>query len=418
MSAALSISERTDAGLEIRLRPRGAARLVAAAFLLVWLCGWTVGETVVAALLIRGAGAWLSGQPPVPGHASLGPAPTLAMGVFLLAWLFFWTLGGLFALRELVRLVWAEDRLVAGPSELLLESRLGPFRSRRRFAADQVCAIRVARRGMVLVADTTSRTVELSRLGTAEEREKAGELLGQELHLGSAGGDPDRVELPAGWQETLTPEGTAVLVPDLKTRARQAFAVGFAAFVASVVALLLTAGATRSLRLLPPAIVTAALSAGLIAGTVWLARGRMEWRLGSGRIVLQRRYGGSVRELFEATRLELTISSDSDGDQWFELEGVAPTAEAPAAETGAWATAVAERRHRRRIHHVMSDGTNPRQLGQWLSRRADLPFADLTRSSTAQAKLAELRGRLAASGPLGRLASRLIERADQPDERK
>ena len=36
--------ERTEAGLETRLRIAGISRFGGAAFLLVWLAGWAVGE--------------------------------------------------------------------------------------------------------------------------------------------------------------------------------------------------------------------------------------------------------------------------------------------------------------------------------------------------------------------------------------
>ncbi len=42
------IGERTEAGWEVHLRPPGAGRWCAAAFLLLWLCFWVVGKVFVA----------------------------------------------------------------------------------------------------------------------------------------------------------------------------------------------------------------------------------------------------------------------------------------------------------------------------------------------------------------------------------
>src|SRR5258706_14048234 len=65
---------------------------------------------------------------------------------------------------------------------------------------------------------------------------------------------------------------------------------------------------------IPLAVILSA--AALLAGwaAVWLARGRTEWRIGSGRITPQRRFGANVRELFEGHRLELIVTRDSDAD--------------------------------------------------------------------------------------------------------
>jgi len=86
---------------EFIFRPHGAGRFGGAVFLLVWLCGWAVGEAV--ALLILGQGLWalLTGPSEVP----LRMAPALDAGAFLLAWLAIRTVGGVLAIQELFRLV-------------------------------------------------------------------------------------------------------------------------------------------------------------------------------------------------------------------------------------------------------------------------------------------------------------------------
>jgi len=80
-------------------------------FLCVWLCGWAVGETVALFLIGSGIYSLVTGTPTVGG----GPAllgPSLAVGCFLAEWLTLWTIGGVMAIRELLRSVWAEDRLM------------------------------------------------------------------------------------------------------------------------------------------------------------------------------------------------------------------------------------------------------------------------------------------------------------------
>ena len=345
---------------------------------------------------------------------ALGPA--LGVGLFLLLWLSLWTVGGITAIRELLRSLWAEDRIVAGPDGLTLDARLGPFRSRRTIARGDLRGVRTLRRGTVLVADDAARIVELSRLGTPADREEAAASLRRELRIDSAETAGEPVGLPDGWSEAVTPEGIPALVPDPALRSKQSRVVGSIAFVFATGTPFAANAAIRNPSLLPLAIVLAALSAGLAWGAVWLARGRMEWRLGSGRIVLQRRFGSDVRELFTGTRLELSMTTDSDGDPWFELEALSAeaAAEASAAPAGVagWPRARGNRRNRRPIVRTMNDDAVPRRLGAWLAHRADLPLVDRTSPEARRAELEALRARLAQSGRLGEIASRLLERVE------
>src|SRR5262245_1771644 len=84
---------RTGDGLEFLLRPRGAGRYPGAAFLIVWLCGWALGEAFVLWILVKGAIALVTGAPPDPGRDPLVLGPALAVAAFLFVWLFFWTIG-------------------------------------------------------------------------------------------------------------------------------------------------------------------------------------------------------------------------------------------------------------------------------------------------------------------------------------
>ena len=59
-----------------------------------------------------------------------------------------------------------------------------------------------------------------------------------------------------------------------------------AAIGAAVVAALVGRNAVVNLGLVPVALMAAVAAIGLAWGAVWLARGRMEWRIGGGRLTL------------------------------------------------------------------------------------------------------------------------------------
>jgi hypothetical protein len=108
-------------GYDARLRRTGIGRYIGASFLAAWLCGWAIGEAFVLWILIRGALALLSGEPPEPGRSPLEATPAVALGAFLLIWLAFWTVGGIAAGTQLLRELWGEDRLVLQPEGLAIE---------------------------------------------------------------------------------------------------------------------------------------------------------------------------------------------------------------------------------------------------------------------------------------------------------
>lgn len=360
--------EETPQGPEIRLASKGAARFLAAPFLVVWLCGWAIGESVVFYLLAIGAWALITGKPPRAGQRPLDVGFALAMGAFLIFWLAMWTLGGIAAIGELLRLVAGEDRLVAGPEGLVVTHRRGPFRSTRTIPRERLRRLHVVRRNAALVAETDRERIELSRLGTSDERWNAIARIHAALGIG-----PEETgaaaALPPGFEEIVTPEGERALIPDRAIRRRQA---GVAAVAAAAMAALAVgtavAGQSGLVARAIAATVLGALAVLLGWGTVWLARGRMEWRIGSGRITLRRRFGDEARDVFAAQRLELTTRSDSDGDDWFTLEGIA--ADDAFVEIGRKAP------QRRTITKVMNDPIVPRRLGEWLAQRADVKFED------------------------------------------
>ncbi len=394
----------------MRLRPQGVARFFPAAFLLFWLCGWAVGECVAIGFLAKGVLALMNGTPFDQGQAH--PLPlgvALGMGAFLILWLALWTLGGFGAMRELLRLLWSEDRLIASRDGLTLARSLGPFRTRREFPRSELRRIVIAPRNTALGVETARGEFELSRNGTCREREEALRAFQGELGLSDAAPEPEATELPKGWQEVITPEGERALTGDIAARRKQARVAAIAAVGVAAVAITALAQLQRGLAALPGAIVTTLMALGIACGAAWLARGRMEWRIGSGRITQRRRFGSDVRDLFEAVRLELVVSSDGDGDTVYALEALNDVVEPPPTP-GKWTRL--QSKNRRRIAAVLKDPLVPRQLGTWLERAASIPLQDRTTPEARQAEMEILRGQLEQSGPLGRFAARFIADAE------
>ena len=402
------IGESTAEGWEARLLPRGAGRFVAAGFLGFWLCGWAVGEVFALTFLFMGARALITGEPPRPGAGPLAPGPALAVGGFLLVWLTLWTFGGIAAMGELLRSLWSDDRVAVGPDGLTVRHRIGPFRSRRGVPRDQLRWVQASPCTRALTAETATATVELSKLGTPLEREELAATLRAKLGFGQTRDAAQETgALPEGWQEAVVPEGGCALVPDPARRRRQARVAAGAAMALGAGALWLVLKATNDLALAPLAAMACAAAAGLAWGALWLWRGRQEWVLGSGRILLRRRFGPRLRDVFEARSLELVVFSDGDGDTWYGLEALAAAEPEPVAP---WTRRRGATRSRRPIAHSIRDPVVPRRLGAWLAQRAGLPLRDRTTEAARTADLATLRAGLEKTGKVGQLAARLIGR--------
>ena len=394
--------ERTADGLEARLRPRGIGRFFSAGFLAVWLCGWAAGETIVLWFLVTGALALLTGRPPEPGRAPLEPTLALVAGCFLLFWLAFWTVGGVLAIRQLLRLLWSEDRVVAGDDALEIHRRLGPFRSTTRIARADLLGIEAIPRRSRLVAETARGLEELTNLGTDEERASVVAAVRGEFGLdGSQEASESSIVLPTGWVETLDVEGQPVLVKDPSVRRAQARV----AWMATAAMSALAAAGVRKTVDHPEWAGLAGLLAGAAALLAWgawrLTMTRPEWRLGSARLTLCRRESRDAEDLFEGVALELIESTDSDGDVWYTLNAVGgPPAEASPPLT--------DRKTRRMIAHVMGDPVTPRRLGAWIAQRAGLRFDNQATPGHRNEMWAEAIARLESSGRFGRfIASRL-----------
>jgi hypothetical protein len=393
--------DRTAAGLEAQLRVSGFGRFFAAGFLGFWLAGWAAGEAFVVWILSAGAWSLLTGEPPDAGRERLRPELALPAGLFLLLWLSLWTLGGIAAARELLRLLFGRDRMLVRYDGVEIERSYGLLRSRRALRRDEIRRFYQSPTKTVLNIETTRGTIELTRLGTAEERTELAEALSAELKL------PPEPEtegaLPEGWCEILSPERDYVLVKDPAMRRKQAKATWIVCAVVSSIALYVISTVLQQPEMWGIALVLAAGALLIAWGGVWLSFGRNEWRLDKGRIVLQRRFGQNRTTRFEAVSLELDEDRSGEDGTSYLLSGVAANvpAEPRSYKTG---------KHLRVIHRQTEDAAEPRKLGQWLSERCQLSLVDRTTAEAKGKELEQLKGQLANSGRLGRAALRIVER--------
>jgi hypothetical protein len=210
----------------------------------------------------------------------------------------------------------------------------------------------------------------------------------------------------------VTPEGQRVLGPAVAPRRAQARFMIALTGAAGAVTLLVAANASANPALIPGALILVAITGLLGWGAAWLARGRIEWRIGSGRIVRQKRFGATLRETFVAARLELTTTSDSDGDRWYHLDALGRGTATDAAGSSASPP------NRTRIASAMNDPVIPRTLGGWLARETGVPFADLATPEARTKEILALRAQLQVSGPLGRILAGWIDRATDSEKRR
>jgi hypothetical protein len=399
--------ERTGTRLEARLAIRGIGRFFSAAFLAFWLAGWAAGEAFALWILAVGARSVLTGEPPGAGQKPMSPEMALGAGLFLLFWLALWTIGGIAAWRELLRLLFGRDRILAQPDCVEVEQSCGLFRRVKRLPREGIRRFYRMPGSAALCVETASGTTELTRLGTPAERAELEQTLNAEFHCAA---QPEHSSaLPKDWCEVISLERDAVLVKDPAVRRKQARTMWIICAVLSMVPVYLISAARERLDF-GAVLFFFVLTAAAGWGATWLSFGRKEWRLAQSRLILQRRFGHNRKLRFEAASLELVEDNSGEGGPTYSLMAVAAGAPAPTRTHNS-------RKHRRTIHRESDDPTEPRNFGLWLSHRCQLPFADLT---TAQAKAREwdaLKEQLASSGRLGRVALRVIERLAPPPPR-
>jgi hypothetical protein len=298
-------------------------------------------------------------------------------------------------------------RLVAG-ADLTMHRQLGPFRSTIVIGRHDLRRIfSIPAKGRLL-AETANGSIELAQIPNAAERESLEKTLNAELRLEEPAPTGGAVHapgpLPEGWSEIVDPEGGVALIGDPVIRRRQARVAWTIALIAAAVSYMCIAQALRAPNLWGLTTIAGAVTAALIWGAWRLSMTRLEWRLGSGRLILRRRIGAATRDLFEAGSLELVETSDSDGDPWFTLNAVA------AGVAPGITCSTAARRTRRRIAHAMDDPTTPRRLAAWLSSKARLTLDDQATSERKREQLAKLISQLESSGRFGAWMAKRIPR--------
>jgi hypothetical protein len=233
-----------------------------------------------------------------------------------------WTVGGVMAIQELLRLVWAEDRLVLDRDALWRVRRRGPFTSTRALARNEIRRVFVQPANTALMVQLSSNLMELTDLGTPAERAEAGRRLCAAMELPDEGTSAEPAALPEDWQEAAGARGERLLVPNLQTRRQQAVAVAIVTGVVWTGLVLLARESLSEPNLWVVTLMLTVLGAWLARQTLWMFRGRKEWRIERGRLVHQRRFADEVTELCQARALELTESRDSDNDAWYHLHAI------------------------------------------------------------------------------------------------
>jgi hypothetical protein len=388
----------TEEGLEARFRPRGIGRWFSAAFLSIWLCGWLAGECFAIGMLVLGVGSFLNGAP-APGSPATMPIGVAAVAAHILRlWLSFWTLGGWAAGYHLLQLISSEDRILVRHDALVVRRRIGPFRSTRTVPRAEIDGIHSIARKNRVIADTTGGTIELTMHASGDSVALVAALR-EALDIGAASDDTFP---PKDWREVIDADGRTALVHlEDNRRARGRIAWGLAILVAGLAAAA-ARNAPADSGALPAACGLAFLALALGWGAWRISNTRREWRIDPGRLSLRRRSARGARDLFEGHSLEFIETSDSDGDRWYTLYAVA--AGAPPAQVP---PRISDLRLRRKISRSMDDPSEPRRLGAWIARRTGMRLEDRT-PAVHTVQLAELLGRLEASGRLGRwLAKRL-----------
>lgn len=393
--------EQTRDGLEGRLKVSGLGRFAGAGFLGFWLLGWAAGEGFALWFLFTAAWRFITGHSPERSPQFPSSGGTIAVSLFLLFWLTFWTFGGFAAMREFLRLLFGADRILVSSEGLQIEHSYGLFSSRRKVSRQDIRRIYEAAGSRGLRVDTATKPIELTRLGTVSERAEL--LVGLQNYFGMTTLPAEEAKLPAGWYEVSTPDYSTVLVKDPQARRKGAFVLGIIFAVVGGVGVYLFGLGARKVELLPLTIFVTAVAVATGWGALWLAFGRNEWKLESGKLTLRRRFRDRCKPVFEAVSLELVENNSDDGGPSFVLNGVA---------AGAPAEGTFQRvgKFRRAIYSRQGEPNEPRSLGLWLKHRCQLPFADLTSAESKAKALKEVIIQLESSGRFGRVVAKLLQR--------
>ena len=352
-------------------RPRRLVQIPATGFLALWLGIWVAGEafalgTLLASLGVPGGARFLRllgtlAAAVAPGLADRlawrevpGPqAGTLAL-TFIASWLAIWTLAGGMAVYQMARLLASEDRVAWDGAGVEIRRRLGPFRSRRAWRADQIEHVSLSRPDRALLLHTPRATYALTEWGSkaerAEVRDQIREILGSTARAAAAAADP---EVPTGWAVSGDAEGETQLVRDpAARRGRMVVAWGITIALAAAAAFGWTRGVLDGLGALAALLVLCLIA----AGSIWTSLGGTRIVVREGEIefrppLLTGRSNATLRE----ARLSVEHTTDDDGDDWFELQARAGD-------------------ERRTIDRRMNESKRVLQLARWIAARSGAPL--------------------------------------------
>jgi len=299
----------------VTLRAHGIGRFFEAGFLAIWLTGWVAGEAFALAalgsILLALFGFLADSRIAEFSRENRDAAPLVIP--FLSLWLTFWTIGGIAAWWTFFRRLAGVDRIAIDGSTIAVMRQGGPIRRRRRIERTEVRRIRMQRPGGSLVADTPSGTHVLSDLGTPAERESLASSIRSQLQLAVAASPGDPTVAPAGWRLEPPDESGA---PRL-TRPRGGRTIVGAVMWTLAGTIAYAAAQAGS----PHPWGTALLVALLAIAAAWVCWAREEWILRPYRLKYRLRFGPWLRlRAFDGGHLELSHSTDSDGDSRYRLQ--------------------------------------------------------------------------------------------------
>lgn len=379
----------------VTLRAQGFMRLLPAAFLAFWLCGWFVGE-MFALAAVAGAlhslfgfpvPAWLA-RVHTPANAAI---PILA---FLAVWLTFWTMGGVGAMAAFAGLLWGSEEVAWDAEQIEVRQRAFPFSRSVRVPWADVWRVEASRAGFgklsgSIVGSVTAMTARgrkpIATMGSTDERAALAEQLRGALGTirPDAAHDPraaapfaramsgDAAALPARWKAEPDESGQLALVqPVGPLRIGGVMLAGFGAVLALIgwnVARRSSVADWDSGQWAAVLLLAAFAAALFVGATVMAATRRSLHARGGGLVDRTVRFGRTSERQWMPARLELQSSRDSDGDEWWKL-----------VVSGPGATPVTLESH-------INDPGPALALGRWLSERGGLPFEDASLDSRSPA---------------------------------
>lgn len=340
-------------GASASLRPTGVLRYFGAAFLLVWLAGWAVGEVVALGflvMLVRSiVGSAIGATWPVPGGDWIVGGAAGFVLLFLIVWLTLWTFGGFAAIRELLRSLAGEDRISVESMAVEVQHRAGPFRRTRNVERSHVRGVRLRRHDKAVMLDTASGSEVVTTFGSIDERKSLAEWLRSRLLLQPAATRIDPSAAPPGWRMTVEGGTTQLTQDDPRARAIGAGILWF--IVAMLTLMVIGAEGTAAGRA-----VAAVITLLMAAAATWFTFSRRAWLVRQAGLTAHTRFLAWERTReFKSARLEVAVSTDSDNDEHYRLD-------------------VTDSQGTRKIASRLHDEGEIVSLGEWLALRTGFPL--------------------------------------------